>query len=108
MSEVFLLGHWKDYDELESSLSMPELIATLDAMARIEKRKNKFLAALQGIDIEKDQQSDGVSKTNTPSTVEEVQARAIARLTGDTNAAGAVAVKTFVSDGIVPFLAFTL
>ena len=100
MSEVFLLGHWKDYDELESSLSMPELIATLDAMARIEKRKNKFLAALQGIDIEKDQQSDGVSKTNTPSTVEEVQARAIARLTGDTNAAGAVAAGVTPEMGI--------
>ena len=79
---------------------MPELIATLDAMARIEKRKNKFLAALQGIDIEKDQQSDGVSKTNTPSTVEEVQARAIALLTGDTNAAGAVAAGVTPEMGI--------
>ena len=100
MSEVFLLGHWKDYDELESSLSMPELIATLDAMARIEKRKNKFLAALQGIDIEKDQQSDNASSSKTPPTVEQVQARAIARLTGDTNKAGAVAAGVTPEMGI--------
>lgn len=30
-SEVFLLGIWKDYDELETSLSMSELTATLTA-----------------------------------------------------------------------------
>ena len=28
-AEVFLLGIWKDYQELETSLSMPELMATL-------------------------------------------------------------------------------
>ena len=29
-AEVFLLGIWKDYEDLETSLSMPELSATLE------------------------------------------------------------------------------
>ena len=30
-AEVFLLGIWKDYEELETSLSMPELLATISS-----------------------------------------------------------------------------
>jgi len=71
---------------------MPELIATLDAMSKVEKRKNKFLAALQGIDIDKDNSSEDVQETNSgPATLEDVQARALARITGDKNIAGAAA-----------------
>jgi hypothetical protein len=74
---------------------MPELTLTLDAMYRAEKRKNKFLAALQGIDIDGNSDSDGNEKEGSKKaslpTVEEVQARAIQRLTGDKNAAGATA-----------------
>jgi hypothetical protein len=52
-SEVFLLGIWKDYDELESSLSMPELTAVLNAKREADYDHKKFLAAIQGIDLEK-------------------------------------------------------
>jgi hypothetical protein len=52
-SEVFLLGIWKDYEELELSLSMPELSATLAAKRDQEYRHNKFLAAMQGVDLDK-------------------------------------------------------
>jgi len=51
-AEVFLLGHWKNYDELESSISIEELLATLKAMHDKEDRQNKFMAALQGIELE--------------------------------------------------------
>lgn len=54
-SEVFLLGIWKDYEELESSLSMPEIIATLGSKRELDYQEKKFLAAIQGIDL--DQQS---------------------------------------------------
>jgi hypothetical protein len=54
-AEVFLLGIWKDYHELESSLSMPELVATLEAKRETDYNEKKFFAAIQGIDI--DQQS---------------------------------------------------
>lgn len=51
-SEVFLIGIWKDYEELELSLSMPELIATLESRRELEYQKNKFLAAIQGINLD--------------------------------------------------------
>ena len=52
-SEVFLLGIWKDYEELETSLSMPELTATLSAKREDEYNHKKFLAAMQGVDLDK-------------------------------------------------------
>jgi hypothetical protein len=51
-SEVFLLGIWKDYRELEESLSMPELIATLSSRRELEYQEKKFLAAIQGVDLD--------------------------------------------------------
>jgi len=52
-SEVFLLGIWKDYKELEESLSMPELIATLSSSRELDYQEKKFLAAIQGVDLDK-------------------------------------------------------
>lgn len=52
-SEAFLLGIWKDYEDLESSMSMPELVATLNAKKESEYQERKFLAAIQGIDLDK-------------------------------------------------------
>ena len=49
---MFLLGQWKNYDELESSLCYEELLVTLNAMREKERRDRVFFAALQGIDIE--------------------------------------------------------
>lgn len=51
-SEVFLLGIWKDYHELESSMSMPELIATLSSQRELAYEEKKFLAAIQGVDLD--------------------------------------------------------
>jgi hypothetical protein len=47
-----LLGHWKNYDELESNLSLDELMATLNASRDKEHRERKFLAAMQGVELE--------------------------------------------------------
>jgi hypothetical protein len=52
-AEVFLLGIWKDYEELESSLSMPELTATLESKRELDYTEKKFLAAIQGVDLDK-------------------------------------------------------
>jgi hypothetical protein len=52
-SELFLLGIWKDYDDLESSLSMPELTTTLNAKRESDYKEKKFLAAMQGVDLDK-------------------------------------------------------
>ena len=51
-AEVFVLGIWKDYQELELSLSMPELMATLGSKRELDYEERKFLAAIQGIDLE--------------------------------------------------------
>lgn len=53
-SEVFLLGIWKDYEELEQSLSMPEILATLSAKRELDYQEKKFLAAIQGVDLDKE------------------------------------------------------
>jgi len=84
---VFLLGHWKDYEELEESISMPELTATLKAMYKVEGRKNKFIAAMQGVDLEAENNSS--DSTEKPSTFQDIQARAISKLTNNENVAGA-------------------
>ena len=52
-SEVFLLGIWKDYEELETSMSMPEIVATLKIKRDLDYSQKKFLAAMQGVDLDK-------------------------------------------------------
>jgi hypothetical protein len=51
-SEAFLAGHWKNFDELESNLSIEELNAIVDAIRKKDYEDKKFLAALQGVDLE--------------------------------------------------------
>lgn len=51
-AEAFLLGIWKDYEDLETSLSMPELTKTLESKRELEYQERKFLASIQGIDLE--------------------------------------------------------
>jgi hypothetical protein len=57
-AEAFLLGIWKDYEELETSLSMPELMATLASKRELDYEEKKFLAAIQGINLD-EQSKDG-------------------------------------------------
>jgi hypothetical protein len=52
-TEIFQLGIWKDYEDLESSISMPELVATLGSRRELEYQEKKFLAAIQGVDLDK-------------------------------------------------------
>jgi len=68
-SEVFLLGIWRDYEELEKSLSMPELIATLNISRDLDYQSKKFMAAMQGVDLDK---QSGKSNANA---WEEMKAR---------------------------------
>ena len=51
-SEAFLLGIWKDYQELEQSMSITELIATLSSKRELDYEEKKFLAAIQGVDLD--------------------------------------------------------
>ncbi len=53
-AEAFLIGIWKDYEELEASLSLPELTATLNSKREADYAEKKFLAAIQGVDLDKE------------------------------------------------------
>ena len=68
-AEVFLLGIWKDYEELELALSMPELLATLTSKRDLDYQEKKFLAAIQGVDLDKQ------SGKNSGNAWEEMKAR---------------------------------
>jgi len=57
-SEVFLLGIWKDYEELEKSLSMPEITSILNIKREEDYNQKKFLAAMQGVDLDKGNKSN--------------------------------------------------
>lgn len=67
---------------------MPELMATVSAIHESEKRRNTFMAALQGISLDETTEK---SEVKSLPTVEEVQARAVARITGDATLAGSIA-----------------
>ncbi len=53
-SEVFLVGSWKNFDDLELSISMSELIAIIEKMRDLDYNEKKFLAAMQGVDLDKE------------------------------------------------------
>ena len=57
-SEIFLLGIWKDYQELEANISMPELVATLASIRDLDYQEKKFLAAIQGVDLDGETNKD--------------------------------------------------
>ena len=77
-SEVFLIGIWKDYDELESSMSMQELTATLKIKRELDYSDKKFSAAMQGVDLDKN--------SGSGNEWEEMKARVFSKgATGDAN-----------------------
>lgn len=45
------MGNWKNYEELEENLSLEELLLVLNAQRKQEKDRQRFLAAIQGIDL---------------------------------------------------------
>ena len=56
------MGRWKNYEELEDSLCFEELLATINAIREKEARDKKFLAALQGIDLDEETTSSSGQK----------------------------------------------
>lgn len=68
------MGNWLNFDEMEEKLTLEELYALQDALYRKEYRRNKMLAAVQGVDID-----EGSEDT---STFDEIKARAEEELSG--------------------------
>lgn len=70
-----LLGNWRNFEELEDSLSYPEVEAMVKAKREVEHRHLKWQAALQGIDIDK-------NKTAEDDPVERIKRRIRAKQQG--------------------------
>lgn len=50
-ARVFLLGIYKNYEELEENMSMPELLGTLEAHEKEKFKDRQFMAATQGVEL---------------------------------------------------------
>ena len=51
-TEVFLTGIWKNFEELEESINMPELLIILSTKRELDYESKKFNAALQGVNLD--------------------------------------------------------
>lgn len=71
-----LLGVWKNVEDLEMHINLDELKFILDAARERDHRNQRFMAAIQGIDIDKGAKEDAKEK------FEAVQQRVTARLQG--------------------------
>lgn len=69
-----MLGHWKNFEELEENLSLPELEAILEAGRDAEYQRFKFQASLKGINLDEE--------TNQGSSFDDIKRRADAKLYG--------------------------
>lgn len=75
-TQAFLLGIWKNFDELESSISLPELTQILSVSNESKYSDRKFFAAIQGVDLE------GKSKDGDEDPWEAMKARVAEKTTG--------------------------
>lgn len=58
-AEVFEIGVWKNFEELESSISMSELMLLLESKRELDYQEKKFFAAIQGVDLDKQTGNSG-------------------------------------------------
>lgn len=69
-----LLGLWKNIEELEASITLEELQQILDAAREQQYKKNKFMAALKGVNLDE--------SVNPQDKFDEISRRAEAKLSG--------------------------
>ena len=65
------MGKWINYDELESTMCVEELIVTVNAIREKESRDRKFSAALQGIDLDEDEAVNDITDLKGLSAAQE-------------------------------------
>jgi hypothetical protein len=70
-AEVFMTGIWKNFEELEESISIPELLLILSTKRDLDYEEKKFNAALQGVDLDK--------QSNKSNAWEEMKARVFSK-----------------------------
>ena len=81
-SEVFMIGAWRNYEELETSISMPELVLLLETKRKLDYEDKKFLGAIQGVDIEENKKEDAWEEMKKRILYKGKDANDITNLTG--------------------------
>lgn len=76
------MGIWKNFEDLEESLTIAEMYILLKQMTRDENERRKFDAALQGIELNIDEVDEEGGKS-----FEDVKRAAQAKLTGQSEEA---------------------
>lgn len=76
MAEAFLTGKWSNFEELEDALTLQELKAIISVNRQTEARNNKFLAAIQGINL------DDATEEDVEERFRKTQLRAAAKMSG--------------------------
>lgn len=71
-----LLGIWKNVEDIEACLNLPELELVVSSARDRDERNQKFMAAIQGIDL------DSGNKTSTEEIFDRSMNRARAKLEG--------------------------
>lgn len=69
------MGAWKSIKEMEEELTLEELYALAESIGRNEHRQHKFMAAIQGVDLDEGKQD---------TDFESIKQRAAASLAGKT------------------------
>lgn len=73
-----LLGIWHNIEDLENKINLEELRVILDAARERDYRNQRFMASIQGIDIE------AGAKEEAQERLDKIKARANAALSGKT------------------------
>lgn len=69
--KVFTIGAWKDYDELEESLTLEELTETYKFLSEEQERQMKFQASVAGAEIKDSSPREGKEESNLKRRVRE-------------------------------------
>lgn len=56
---MFLLGRWKNFDEMEEDLTVEELLEAYNAIFKKEHRFTRVMAAVMGADVGDDEEESG-------------------------------------------------
>jgi hypothetical protein len=73
LADVYPMGAWKNLIEMEDSLTLEELYLLFESLHKTEYRRNKFLAAVNGIDLDEEKEDTDFF---------EIQKKAQAQLSG--------------------------
>jgi hypothetical protein len=71
------LGQWKNFEEIEENLTLKEVEVILEASREQEYNRQKFAAALKGVDLDENR-----GKNDDTPTFEDIKRRAEAKTRG--------------------------